>query len=61
MQLARASDPLEVFGKTVKPIADTAWRGLTEYYSVLWQEAGRPEAKYHTGWMRDLGIDPEGG
>lgn len=44
---------------TVRPIAETSWAGLTDFYPALWRSVGRPNPAHHTGWMRALGLKPE--
>ncbi len=37
----------------------SAWDGLTRSYSDLWDGAGRPDAQYHSRWLRALGAGPQ--
>ncbi len=48
---------LEQLGWELQDAEDDGWDGLVGLYRALWQAAGQPDRRYHTGWMRDLRIE----
>lgn len=47
---------LDVLGWSLRPIEESDWQGLTEYYRSLWNFAGRPKPEYHSNWMALLNL-----
>jgi HNH endonuclease len=52
----KADFTLEHLGWELQPAQSEGWDGLARFYRGLWEAAGRPNAVYHEGWMRDLGL-----
>lgn len=48
--------PVEV-GRELQDAEDDGWDGLVGPYRALWQAAGQPDRRYHTGSMRDLRLE----
>jgi HNH endonuclease len=54
---ARKGDlSLRLLGWELLAVSETEWDGLTRFYRPLWNLAGQPNPRLHSGWMRALGI-----
>jgi 5-methylcytosine-specific restriction endonuclease McrA len=52
-QYQKSSLPLEALGWNLRaPVAPGAWDGLVSEYPALWEATGRPDERYHAGWIR---------
>jgi hypothetical protein len=52
-QYQKSNLPLEALGWSIQHDRQT-WDGLTAHYEALWNELGKPDAREHSTWIRNL-------
>jgi 5-methylcytosine-specific restriction endonuclease McrA len=55
---AKSNSRLEEIGWHLLDPPSSDWKGLTDRYRELWEQAGRPNPRYHRPWLEALTNGP---